>query len=615
MAFLQRVATAVLVVYVSSVVMASSGLANVSLASANETRSVFDLVCGGVEGGLAYSNQVDCSDTINKNVSVMPFSCITHDEVRGFVAGHCLYNLWTNVFRRRKYWLSGNVTVAMFNDEVMCKSMLRTGVLCGHCRKGYSVAVNSYTLRCIAQSHCHWYNWIIKLVTDLVPVTFFFMIIIVFHISITPGYANAFILYAQVVSLQLNVVSIESSWISATGNPLLSFRITKSLVAFYSIWSLDTGRSLGPKICLMGTYGVVKSLALQYVTGFYCLFLIVTLYVLIELHARNVRLIVWLWKPFRLCFARFQRHIDAKTSIIDTFATFLVLASAKFVVTSITILTLSGLYDKGGNLVGRVLLYDGTIDYFGPVHTMMAVPAIVILLLFGVLPPILLLVYPLQCVQKRLTRYRLHKPALVIFMDAFNGSYKDGTNGSRDMRFFSALYFILRIVLFTLFSIFIDSYDYPMLQLILHVITSCFVLLIATLRPYKCNLHNNFDIAMFVFCGVVTSMSMLNWIMDWEGQTVAYEAIIYVVLSMPFLVAVGYVVERLYVLTRAGKGFRRFLRFFKRKEKASLFEQSVSDVSKSSCSQFPDRMLAPERYYALSEDGVNGSRVSYGSFL
>jgi len=40
----------------------------------------------------------------------------------------------------------------------------------------------------------------------------------------------------------------------------------------------------------------------------YPLFLLVITYVCIEVHARNFRLVVYLWKPFHRCFAKVRRN-------------------------------------------------------------------------------------------------------------------------------------------------------------------------------------------------------------------------------------------------------------------------------------------------------------------
>ena len=230
---------------------------------------------------------------------------------------------------------------------------------------------------------CSAYNWLLLIIICLVAL--FFIDIIVFHISITLGYANAYILYAQLVSLQINVLYLQSDWESVGTN--LSV-VVKPLIAVYNVWNLDLAKGLLPSMCIGPNVNSMLAIAFQYFIAIYGLVLIITVYVLVELHARNVRLVVWLWRPFGMCFSRFRRQLNAKASIIDAFATFLLLSYSKFALTSIMLLTPTELFNRTGSVVGLVLLYDGTVDYFGTKHLPLAVVAIIVLIIFVLLPPL-----------------------------------------------------------------------------------------------------------------------------------------------------------------------------------------------------------------------------------
>ena len=142
---------------------------------------------------------------------------------------------------------------------------------------------------------CHNYNWIFFLLANLVPVTLLFLIVILFDVNITAGYANMYILFSQIVSLQINVLIIKYRLAFVTQNYFLANRITLTLVSFYSIWSLDLGRSLIPNVCVGHSIETIDSIALQYMSAFYGLGLVFITYCIVELHGYNVRLIVWLW--------------------------------------------------------------------------------------------------------------------------------------------------------------------------------------------------------------------------------------------------------------------------------------------------------------------------------
>ena len=186
--------------------------------------------------------------------------------------------------------------------------------------------------------------------------------------------------------MQINAMLLQKDWEvvmnSTITDPKLAYRISMALVNVFSVWNLDFEQSILPSVCVIPGLGNMAALTLGYLNAVFGLVLIITVYVLVELHARNVRLVVWLWRPFGMCFSRFRRQLNAKASIIDAFATFLLLSYSKFALTSILLLTPTKLFNRTGSVVGLVLLYDGTVDYFSAKHLPLAVAAIIFLIIF-----------------------------------------------------------------------------------------------------------------------------------------------------------------------------------------------------------------------------------------
>lgn len=94
----------------------------------------------------------------------------------------------------------------------------------------------------------------------------------------------------------------------------------------FGIWTFF--RSFDLNICL-GT-GTLETLALDLIVGAFPLMLMVLSYVLIELHDRNFKPLVIVWKPFRVLFGLFRNNWEIRTSLIDAFATFFLLSNVKF---------------------------------------------------------------------------------------------------------------------------------------------------------------------------------------------------------------------------------------------------------------------------------------------
>ena len=66
-----------------------------------------------------------------------------------------------------------------------------------------------------------------------------------------------------------------------------------------------------------------------------------------------------------MCFARFRRKWNPKGSVINTFATFLLLSYSKLLTVSYKLLYSTTLYNNAGKTFGPfVLYYDASIEYF-----------------------------------------------------------------------------------------------------------------------------------------------------------------------------------------------------------------------------------------------------------
>ena len=130
-----------------------------------------------------------------------------------------------------------------------------------------------------------------------------------------------------------------------------------------------------------------------------------------------------------------------------------------------------------------------TVHYFGKEHLPFAILAIAVLSTLIALPPLLLLIYPTKTFQKLLGCLKITWPALHIFSDVFQGCYRNRTDGRFDYRYFAALYFILRVVIFLVRTLKPEVLSRTTSAVVL-VIGS---LLFALLRPYKKNWLNILD--------------------------------------------------------------------------------------------------------------------------
>ena len=133
----------------------------------------------------------------------------------------------------------------------------------------------------------------------------------------------------------------------------------------------------------------------------------------------------------------------------------------KFLSVSFDLLAPVYTFNIYGQKSNKLYLYwDGTVEYFGSEHLPYAILALAVLVLFNFLPLLLLCLYPSRWFQKCLNCCRLQGQVLHTFMDAFQGCYTDGTNDSRDCRWFAGLYLLTRI-LFSVILIVTASQFFP----------------------------------------------------------------------------------------------------------------------------------------------------------
>ena len=323
------------------------------------------------------------------------------------------------------------------------------------------------------------------------PLTLFFFIVITFRISVTLPPLLILVQVCHTLSapqfVRIFVAQVES-------DNSLELTVAHVLISLYGIWNLDFFCTLLPPICLQ--LSTLQTIALDYIIAFYPLVLVVFTYILVELHDRNFRPVVWLWKPFHRCFVCIRRQWDIKTSVIDAFATFLVLSYLKFISVSTDLLMPTQLFDIHGKPLHMLYLYNNaTIEYFGKEHTPYAIMALTVLLFVVILPLVLLVLYPCQCFQRCLTRCRLRTHALHTFMDAFQGCYKDGTNGTRDCRWFAAVYLGARLITYILYALTLNRFFYP---LVISMYLMIIIILIAV-QPYSSPISNIVDPIVMIF--------------------------------------------------------------------------------------------------------------------
>ena len=130
-----------------------------------------------------------------------------------------------------------------------------------------------------------------------------------------------------------------------------------------------------------------------------------------------------------------------------------------------------------------VLYYDPTIGCHTQEFAIFAAIAYCVLAIFIIYPTILFILYPTRLFRKCVLCCGFRRwHAVHMFVESFQGQYKDGTNGTHDFRMVSASFLILRILILFLFLNQSRSLSHTLL--LQGVLFACATCIHAITRPY-----------------------------------------------------------------------------------------------------------------------------------
>ena len=280
----------------------------------------------------------------------------------------------------------------------------RTGVLCGACKEGLSLALG--TSKCIPCTN----YWLVLLVVFIFAGVALVFLLIVCNLTVTEGTINGLIFYANIV--QIN---------SAVFFPPKHVHVLNDFLTVFIAWlNLD----LGIQTCFYNGMDAYVKAWLQFAFPIY-IWLITILIIVLSQQFRTVASLVG--------------H-----NSVQVLATLLLLSYAKLLRAIMATFSVAFLAYPDGS-TRALWLHDGTIDYF---HVK-RIPLLVVALFFGIvsLPFVLSLLF-IQCLQRN-SHVRIFSwvNKLKPIFDAYTGPYKD------KYRFWTGLLLLVRCVLFVTFAL------------------------------------------------------------------------------------------------------------------------------------------------------------------
>ncbi len=511
------------------------------------------------------ANILECSPLLN-TTTIQTGYCLTLDDATNEeVFGECPYNSISQFLT-----FSALPSDVLQLDEVMCGPLNRTGTMCSECQPGLGQALFSKFREC---KKClnSWLGWTVMLLRFVLLSTFFCVIIIIIQINIGSPALNLFVLAAQIIDnlLTNNPFIIDGHLLSR------GYTIQKFVADIYGLFSLDFFNFAIPSFCIQNlekeTVNMLSQVVFNYIVALYPMIFTVLVYICITLHDNGYRVVVICWRPFRKCLMKCRRRWNLKGSVINAFATFLILSYNRVCATSLHLMQPVKVWDKYGNWSWR-MYFNPQVSVDSPEYIVSASVASTIIMVVVFMPALLILVHQNKAFKKctccRIKSVLFHEMAKLL-----QSGFKDGsTQGTRDYRWFAGFYLLLRVPL-----VFLLSQEHHLVWYA--TIFSVLSLLVATLRPYKVNRYNVVDSMMWWISTIA-----VTWYNYFKVKGVHWGGFYIVCLSFPIACILCNI-----CLTGAS-----FIIKWKRSQNAerAVLLSSINTEDGA----LPDRLLNPRRY-------------------
>ena len=445
--------------------------------------------------------------------------------------------------------------------NLICNNQNRRGILCGECKEDYGYDIASDNLNCVSCNNTSVLDYIQALLAVLsakvIPLTFMVAIFLLFDIDILSGSMQSFIFYSQMLRYLSPLLGKDVALPSVFKNML------ELSLMLYDIWRLKFGayvlektRLGAPSVCTHWSALGLKSLG--YVTASYPFILIYTIWFFKALQDRGCCCgpCMKLLRKARVAIHRLRRKWSPNTTIIHGLSSFIVFSYTSFLITSVYLVTPNRLMREGGDVVTMRVYYDGTMTFAGHKHLPYMIVALLILLTFVAIPPLILILVPLvpraavHLQPERSNRViwlcdkMFSGPKWQFFLDAFQGGFKPRYS------FFAGLFFLYRIAIAVAYS-FSFALEWQYLAQTVEVVL--FLVIHSICQPYKKRIYNIIDTLIYCNMLVVLLSGSFMWYQSSHDHKVNHFVLLFTIIMMN-IPQISFFV---YLIYKSVKGIRK----------------------------------------------------------
>ena len=520
---------------------------------------------------------------------VMTWDTATNQTIAAYSKyGYDNYSIITH----RLYTLMPNDSQDL--NETMCAPNNREGFLCENCVHGYGPT--AYSPKCMDCRKRSTLSAIaIFLTLNFTPITLMFILLILFRINITQGPIFGYVLYCQahVITVahlkpfhHLILLELHSyGWVLQASLFLSSF------------WFADFPL-LGGNYCISESLNNMDVLLLNFGIVLYPLILVISTYILIELHARNFRPVVIMWKPFGRCFSKIRKNWSATDSIIHAYATLLLLSFGMLNDNAFELLASTNVYNSTGRVYTSVLQNRPSIPVYSSEHIYYLVIVLTLMFFFGVCPTALLGIYSIKMFRRKLNNCCSHRIQIAFntFVETFQGTFKDGLNGTRDYRVLPALFLII-VMVTTVFESFGSMSNNGSIilyfNMVLLVLTS---FLIAYARPCKSFL-TNLSLSFHMMWVTAAAVILVCWMENMNISSLFLAKLFAGIVLVPHILMISWAIYKILHNIRC---VRQNFAVFKTRVASVLLGKRLLGMQESHENLLPDRLENSRDYRELT---------------
>ena len=278
--------------------------------------------------------------------------------------------------------------------------------------------------------------------------------------------------------------------------------------------------------------------------------------ILMELHAKNYRIVKVLWRPFKTILSKVNITAVSSDGVFRALASFIFLSNISVLSATYQVGGSISIYNSIGVFQRKVVYTDPTTDWPSHKSTTYVLKTAVPFISVSLIPSVLLCIYPTR-VYRYLSRFLSARKRLAItaFAEALHSCFKDGLNGTRDYRSLAgaSVFLILGIVVVESIINLLFNFSAFITGGVMWLILVCVV---SYVKPCKSALANISLVFHTTLLGALTYAIHL-WQYDLSVGTNTLEPTITAILLAPHILVaawVGYTLTK-HTLTRFGYQF------------------------------------------------------------